>query len=172
MTNHPDDVSTVPSLDLDRYLGTWFEICRLPLTWEDATARDITATYSLNQDGTIRVDNRCIDKNGKPARAVGQATSTEPGGAKLKVSFLPGFLRWLPFARGDYWVLRVAPAYDLALVGTPDRANLWLLSRKPQVADAIREDFLATARSQGFDLAALISPVQSGAVLPDAAFEP
>ena len=54
-------VTTVPRVDLGRYLGRWFEICRLPLKWEDETASDITASYALNDDGKIRVDNRCFN---------------------------------------------------------------------------------------------------------------
>lgn len=85
----PLEITTVPDLDLNRYLGTWFEICRLPLKWEEAQASDITATYSLNLDGSIKVDNRCIDAEGKPDQAIGQAVPTEAGNARLKVSFLP-----------------------------------------------------------------------------------
>lgn len=165
----PQTITTVTHLDLDRYLGTWFEICRLPLKWEDAKASDITATYSLNPDGSIKVDNRCIDEDGQPDQAIGQAVSTDASDARLKVSFLPQYLRWLPFTKGDYWVMRVSPDYTVALVGTPDRANLWLLSRTPQLAADVREDYLASATTQGFDLTGLITPRQSGHIVSDAA---
>jgi len=170
MAHHTHDVATVPALDLDRYLGTWFEICRLPLKWEDAEARDITATYARNPDGTVRVENRCIDKDGKPDRSIGQAVPIDGSNAKLKVSFLPQFLRWIPFAKGDYWVLRISQDYSVALVGTPDRENLWLLSRSADLAPEIKADFLEAAEREGFDLSALITPVQSGYVVPEAAF--
>lgn len=169
MSTPPQEISTVAHLDLDRYLGTWFEICRLPLKWEDAQARDITATYSLDTDGSIKVDNRCIDEDGKPDQAIGQAVPTDASKARLKVSFLPQYLRWLPFTRGDYWVMRVAPDYTAALVGTPDRANLWLLSRTPHLSNEVRGDYLSSAAAQGFDLATLITPIQSGNVVSDAA---
>lgn len=123
------DVAAVPGIDLDRYLGTWFEICRLPLKWEDADASDITATYSKAGDGGIRVENRCLDKHGTPERSIGVVVPQEGNNAKLKVSFLPAFLRWIPFTAGDYWVLAIAPDYSIALVGTPDRKHLWLISR-------------------------------------------
>lgn len=66
-----ETLNTVAHVDLDRYGGTWFEICRLPLKWEPEGARDVTATYGLNDDGSIRVDNRCLDENGKPMQALG-----------------------------------------------------------------------------------------------------
>jgi apolipoprotein D and lipocalin family protein len=155
-------VNTVARVELDRYLGTWFEICRLPLKWEPEGASDITATYSLNDDGSIRVDNRCLDDEGKPTQALGQAQPVDDSNARLTVSFLPEYLRWIPFTKGDYWIIRLAEDYSVSLVGTPDRKNLWLLARRYDLPEALREDYLATARAEGFDLSALITPAQSG----------
>jgi len=171
MTKITDDVTTVPMIDLERYLGTWFEICRLPLKWEDAEACDITATYSLQSNGKVRVDNRCFDRVGKPDQAIGEAVPVDASNAKLKVSFLPQFLRWIPFTKGDYWILRISPEYDVALVGTPTRENLWLLARNPQLSPEVTVDFLATAEQKGFDLSALIIPVQSGKRVENSAFD-
>ncbi len=157
-----ETLNTMAHVDLDRYLGTWYEICRLPLKWEPEGARDITATYKLNDDGTIRVDNRCLDEEGKPTQAVGQAKPVDDSNARLTVSFLPEYLRWIPFTKGDYWIIRLAEDYGISLVGTPDRKNLWLLSRRHDLPQALRDDYLATARAEGFDLSALITPAQSG----------
>jgi apolipoprotein D and lipocalin family protein len=168
---HVQDVIPVPHVDLERYLGTWFEICRLPLKWEDADASDITATYSLEDDGNLRVENRCIDQDGKPDRAIGMATAQDATNAILKVTFLPQFLRWIPFTEGDYWVLAIAPDYSVALVGTPDRKHLWLLARTAALASEIVDNYLAAARAQWFDLDALITPRQSGHPVPDSAFD-
>lgn len=165
------NVLAVPSIDLDRYLGSWFEICRLPLKWEDAEASDISATYSQTADGRIRVENRCLDKDGKPARSIGIAVPQDESNAKLKVSFLPAYLRWIPFTEGDYWVLAIAPDYSVALVGTPDRAHLWLIARNAALPTETLENYLALAKSQGFDLDPLITPRQSGRMVPDTAFE-
>ena len=169
--SHVEEVVPVPHIDLERYLGTWFEICRLPLKWEDAEASDITATYSLGPDGKIGVENRCIDKDGQPDRAVGVAIAQDETHAKLKVSFLPQYLRWIPFTEGDYWVLAIAPDYSVALVGTPDRKHLWLLARHPALPTEVVDNYLAAARTQGFDLDALITPRQSGERVPDTAFD-
>lgn len=158
-------LNTVDQVELDRYLGTWFEICRLPLKYEDEGARDITATYSLNDDGHIHVDNRCLDDNGLPAQALGVAKPIDDSNARLTVSFLPEYLRWIPFTKGDYWIIRLAPDYSVSLVGTPDRKNLWVLAREHNLPQDVRDDYLSTAREQGFDLADLIVPLQSGAIV-------
>lgn len=165
------DVAAVRNLDLDRYLGRWYEICRLPLKWEDETATDITANYSLTNDGKVRVDNRCFDAEGEPTQAVGEATPVDEANSRLKVTFLPRGLRWLPFTEGDYWVLKIDPDYQTSLVGTPDRKNLWVLSREPSLADEILQDYLAEARRQGFDLAELITPRHTGREVTDSMVE-
>lgn len=98
----PTLVAAIPSLDLEQYLGQWHEIYRLPLKYEDETATDITARYSLNDCGSVRVDNRCFDEDGKPSQAVGEAKPIDEGRSRLKVTFLPEFIRWIPFTSGDY----------------------------------------------------------------------
>jgi len=167
MREDREAVTTVPHVDLDRYLGTWFEICRLPLRWEDATASDITATYSRGGTGAILVDNRCLDAGGAPRRALGEATPSDASNARLRVSFLPDYLRWVPFTKGDYWVLSLDAAYETALVGTPDRKHLWLLAREPEMDSREVNRMLDVARGQGFDLSALIHPRQSGRRVSD-----
>ncbi|WP_067856652.1 lipocalin family protein [Nocardia shimofusensis] len=161
-------VRSLPDLDLAWYLGLWYEIGRLPLRWEDDDAREITAQYSLEDDGTIRVDNRCFDGDGKPTQSIGKATPVEGEPAQLKVTFLPAGLRWIPFTEGDYWVLKIDESYDHALVGTPDRKNLWFLARRPVVDEATKAEFLDEARCQGFDLADWITPAQTGRHVTDA----
>lgn len=160
-------VSAIPSLDVTRYLGRWYEICRLPLKFEDAEATDISATYSLKDDGSIRVDNRCFDAKGKPTQAVGEAKATDDTMAKLKVNFLPAGLRWLPFTDGDYWVLKIDDAYAVSLVGTPDRKHLWLLARSWDVSEEMLRAYLGEAHEQGFDLGHLITPKHTGREVTD-----
>src|SRR5689334_21911436 len=99
--NTHDEPRTVPSLELHRYLGTWYEIARLPERHDRADFTDITATYTLNADGTVRVDNRALDGEGEPEQAVGEATIVDgSGNAKLEVSFMPDGLKWIPFTKG------------------------------------------------------------------------
>lgn len=159
------EVRSVPTVDLGRYLGLWFEVGRLPLRFEDAGATDVTAEYSLNDDGTVRVDNRCRDENGEPTQAIGEAVPDPEHPGRLRVSFLPEGLRWIPFTRADYWILRVDEDYRHALVGTPDHRYLWLLAREAWISADVEQDFLQTARDQGFELDGWIRAVQSGSVV-------
>lgn len=154
---------TVSSIDLGRYLGLWYEIARLPMKHEPADYRDITAEYALQDDGRIQVTNRAVDGSGEGQEAIGEAVAMDASNSRLEVSFLPEGLRWIPFTKGDYWILRIDEAYATALVGSPDRRYLWLLSRTPRVEPATRELFLAHAREQGFDLSDLIDTPQSAA---------
>jgi apolipoprotein D and lipocalin family protein len=157
------DPQTVEHVDLARYLGTWYEICRLPLRHERATYGDITAHYSMNPDGSLRIANRAFDETGALHESEGRGDVVEgSGNARLEVTFLPEGLRWLPFGHGDYWILRLDPGYRTALVGTPTRRYLWLLHREPRVEAAVREDFLGTARARGFKLEGLIDTPQTG----------
>ena len=163
-TSQPE-VTSVPTLDLQRYLGLWFEIGRLPNRFEEAGASDVTAEYSLNDDGTVTVENSCVDEDGDPSRAVGQAVPDDAPG-RLRVSFLPAGLRWIPGTRANYWVLKIDD-YRHALAGTPDHKFLWLLSRTPRVDPEVKADYLAEAERQGFDLTPWIRTVQSGARVRD-----
>ncbi|GAA5000322.1 lipocalin family protein [Pseudoluteimonas lycopersici] len=158
-----EDLKTVAHVDLQRYLGTWFEIARKPMRFEDATARDITATYERDGDA-VRVVNSCIDADGKVDVAVGQARPVDASNAKLEVTFLPQGLRWIPFAKGDYWILRVDDEYRTALVGEPGRKYLWLLHRTPRMDFAAKHEWLEFARMRGYDLGDVIYPSQSGQV--------
>ena len=161
------EVKSVQELDLERYLGQWFEIARLPLKWEDADAMNITANYSLKENGKIRVDNRSFDHEGEPDQAIAEATPVEGEPGQLTVNFLPKYIRWIPFTSGDYWVLKIDADYQVALVGTPDHENLWVLARDPQVDEAVVEEYLAEARRQGFELDKLIRPVHDGRIVTD-----
>lgn len=163
MNNH---LMTEPHVDLERYLGLWFEIARKPMRHEDAGARDITAEYSLNDDGSIKVLNSCINEKHELERAEGKATAVDDSNARLEVSFLPEALQWVPFTKGDYWIIKVAPDYQTALVGEPSRKYLWLLHRHGHLDRAVAEQWLGLAREQGYDLADLIWPEQTGAVYP------
>jgi apolipoprotein D and lipocalin family protein len=142
------EVRSVDAVDLGRYVGTWFEIASYPMFFQRKCVGDTTAEYSALPGGAIRVHNRCRAEAGFIA-ATGQATVVEgSGNARLKVSFF-----W-PF-RADYWVIGLDPEYRWAVVGTPNRKYLWVLSRTPQLPPALLESALASARAQGFGLDAL-----------------
>ncbi|WP_442682607.1 lipocalin family protein [Stenotrophomonas sp. JC08] len=160
MSDH-SPLPTVASLDLQRYLGTWYEIDRLPMRHEPEDATDISAHYSLDDDGSVRVRNRCIHK-GELQEAIGRATPADTSNSRLEVSFLPEGLRWIPFTKGDYWVIALDPDYSAAMVGSPDRKYLWLLSRQPEMDATIRDHYIARARQLGFDVDQLIHTPHTG----------
>jgi apolipoprotein D and lipocalin family protein len=148
-----DTLEVVPHVDLKKYLGKWYEIARLPARFEEGCS-DITATYSLSDDGTISVLNEC-KRNGKVKRAKGKAKVVDKNtGAKLKVTFF-----W-PFY-GDYWIINLGNDYDYAVVGTPNRKYLWILSRTPQMDDKLFSQLITLVKSKGFDVGSLIKTSHS-----------
>ena len=152
---------TVPALDLPRYLGTWYEIDRLPIRHEPEDATGVSAHYTLEEDGSIRVRNRCL-RGGELVEAIGQAKPVDASNSRLEVSFLPVGLRWIPFTKGDNWVILVDGGYTAALVGSPDRRYLWLLSREPRMDEITRQHYIAYARQQGFDVDRMIHTPHTG----------
>ncbi len=146
---------SVNQLDLNRYTGTWYEIARLPMYFQRNCASDVTATYSLNPSGSIKVDNRCKKADGSTIQSIGEATKANETGSELKVTFLPEGLRWLPLTKADYWVLALDDTYQHALVGTPNHKYLWVLSRTPSMDETAYQSLLSRAQNQGYDIAKL-----------------
>ena len=140
-------LTTADRVELARYQGKWFEIGRLPLIWENKCASNVVASYALLADGNIDVLNSCRKANGEvtSSHGVARRSAQDVSGAKLKVTFF-----W-PFA-GDYWILRLDPSYQWALVGAPSRKYLWILSRTPTLDQTIVERLLKEARDAGFDV--------------------
>ena len=154
--NPSAEPKAVDAIDVQKYAGRWYEVARLPMYFQRNCASDVQAKYSLNADKTIKVRNQCLNKEGELDVSEGVAYPQNDGNSQLKVSFLPKGLRWVPFSKGDYWVLRVDEDYQVALVGGPSHRYLWLLSRTPDVDEAVIEDYLNTAKAQGYDLSKLI----------------
>lgn len=154
--NPSAEPKAVDAIDVQKYAGRWYEVARLPMYFQRNCASDVQAKYSLNADKTIRVKNQCMNKEGELDVSEGVAYPQNDGNSQLKVSFLPKGLRWVPFSKGDYWVLRVDEDYQVALVGGPSHRYLWLLSRTPDMDEAVIEDYLNTAKAQGYDLSKLI----------------
>ena len=145
-------LEVVPYVELEKYLGKWYEIAHLPAKFEEG-CNETTATYTLSKDGRISVLNQCI-KNGKMKQAKGKAKVVDKkSNAKLKVTFF-----W-PFY-GDYWIIALGNDYDYAVVGTPNRKYLWILSRTPQMDDKLYSQSMEYAKSKGFDVNKLIKTLQ------------
>lgn len=157
-----EPLPTVEKVELDRYLGVWYEVARKPMSFQNKCDRDVTATYTLNENGNIKVDNRCITKNGEQTVSIGEAfVQNAPFNTKLKVSFLPEFIRWMPIGRGDYWVLKLDEDYQTVLVGEPHRKYMWVLSRTPQAKPEVINEYLEYAKSLGYNLDDIIHTKQT-----------
>lgn len=149
------ELKTVPSVDLNRYLGKWYEIARYPNRFEKSCASDVTAQYSLRSDGKIEVVNSCRKADGKLKASKGSAkVADKQTNAKLKVTFF-----W-PFY-GNYWIIDLDPDYRYAVVSEPGREYLWILSRTPKLDPALYEAITTRLRQNGFDPDRLIKPPQN-----------
>lgn len=145
------DNSTIGSLDLGRYLGDWYEIARFDHSFERGLTH-AKANYKLNGDGTITVTNSGL-KKGKSSEAKGKAKTTDMTGL-LRVSFFGPFY-------SDYRVMMLTEDYKYALVGSGNAKYLWILSRTPQVPEAMLKKILAEATARGYDTDNLIWVDQS-----------
>ena len=149
-------LETVPRVDPSRYVGLWHQVALIPNRFQAACVRETTATYAIRDAGTISVVNRCLDAAGKPVSVEGIARIADTtSNAKLRVSFLPAWLRWTGIGTGNYWVIHLEPDYSLAIVGEPSREFLWVLSRDKQIGAAQRTALQAIVRRAGYDPAQL-----------------
>jgi apolipoprotein D and lipocalin family protein len=156
------ELKVVPSVDLQKYAGTWYEIARLPNKFQKDCAGDVTATYTLDEDG-IEVVNRCRKENGERTEAKGRARLADKNGpnTKLKVRFAPAILSWLPFVWGNYWIIDLATDYSYAVIGEPNRKYLWILSRTRTLDESTLKGILSRIREQGYDTGQLVMTNQS-----------
>ena len=146
---------TVQQVDLVKYSGTWYEIARFPMYFQRKCASDVTATYGTLSNGNVSVLNQCRQADGEMMSSTGEASAVNSTNTKLKVSFLPQGLRWIPFTNGDYWVLKLDENYQTALVGGSNRKYLWILSRTPNLDEKTYQAYVAAAKHQGFDVSKL-----------------
>ncbi len=138
-------LATYPYVDLNRYIGEWYEIARYPNRFEKNCV-NTKAVYSLESDGNISVLNQCYDKSeGRIRVARGRAKVVEKKtNAKLRVTF------FFPFS-GDYWILDVSKNYEYAIVGQPSRKYLWILSRTKKMGEDILKQVLKKVESLGYN---------------------
>lgn len=154
-------VKTIASLDVARYLGTWYEIAKFPNWFQKKCVGNTKAEYSLRPDGSLKVLNSCKTANGEVSDAEGTARQI---GAKdsprLEVRFAPEWLSFLPMVWGDYWVVDLDPQYQVAAVSDPKREYLWVLSRTPQLDSRVYDDLLLRLKQQQFDVRKLELTIQ------------
>lgn len=146
-------LETVNKVDIQKYLGTWYEIARFEHRFEEG-CKNVTANYSLKDNGDIKVINSCTQiETGEKTQATGVAYAVDKTNSKLKVSFFRPFY-------GDYWVLMLDEEYKYALVGSPNREYLWILSRTKTISEETKNSILAKLPALKFDASKFIWTIQ------------
>jgi len=141
---NPSVPQPAKAVQLDRYVGRWYEQFRYEASFQKEMDA-VTADYSINDDGTLRVVNRGQKPDGKIKESVGRAkiVDTETG-AKLKVSFFGPFY-------GDYWVLDHDENYEWSIVGEPSGRYLWALTREAQPSRETMDLLEQRVKALGYD---------------------
>ena len=142
--------TVVHSVDLKKYVGVWYEIAKIPNSFQKKCARNTTATYKLRSDGNIDVINRCVEADGSVNEAKGIAKVVDTtSNAKLEVSFVS--ILGINLFWGDYWIIGLDKDYTYAVVGTPSRKYGWILSRTPQLSSEKMEEVFSILKKQGYN---------------------
>lgn len=149
-TGIPEKVTPVNNFNLEKYLGKWYEIARLDHSFERGLTQ-VTADYSLRDDGGVRVVNRGYSaKENSWKEAEGKAYFVNKSNqGYLKVSFFGPFY-------GSYIVFELDENYQYSLVSGPDKSYLWILARRPEISKNLKEILTAKAAASGFDTSKLI----------------
>lgn len=160
----------LPQLDVPSYMGTWYQVAWYPNRFQRQCVSDTQARYRVQPDGRIEVLNRCrvegggIDSVLGVARPVGELRGDALVPAQLEVSFLPAWLRWLPFGWGNYWVIHLADDGRYAIVSEASRQYLWVLARSPRWSTEDQVEVREVLRRLSFDLARLQAHPQKAAL--------
>lgn len=166
------ELKTVPSVDLKRYSGKWYEFARYPNKFQDQCVGNTSATYTIKKDNKIEVLNECVKNNGMIDKAKGEAKIVDKNSnAKLKVRFAPKFLSFISAVWGDYWIIDLDENYNYVAIGDPKREYFWILSREPKLDDAIYQNILRRAEDKGFNPAKVIKTPQNVETLKGAVIE-
>jgi len=162
MGTRPQETSPprrVAYVDLERYVGLWHEIARIPNRFQDQCAWRVTEENALRPDGRIDVVNRCYKEDGSLDEAKGLARVEDTAtNSLLKVSFF-SILGWRP-VWGDYWIIDLADDYRYAVVCSPDRKYGWILAREERLPADVLDSIFARLREQGFETDAFKATAQ------------
>ena len=152
----PAPLEAIASLDVARYMGTWYEVAKYPNWFQKRCIANTSATYAVQPNGMLQVLNRCQKEDGSMSEALGAAKQVgDANSPKLEVRFAPAWLSFLPFVWGNYWVIDLDPQYQLAAVSEPSRKYLWVLSRSKTVEPKAYEALLQRLKQKGFNLDAI-----------------
>ena len=166
--------SPLPTLDVNAYMGTWYQLALYPNKFQTQCVANTRATYRLLEGGAVEVKNECTTAMGTRDVALGQArprgaARIEAGQLKpasLAVSFLPPALRWLPVGWGDYDVVYMAPDAKLVVVSESTQRYLWVLARERSLPEARWNELQAWLTQAGFDVDKLRREPQTAAPNP------
>lgn len=149
-------LSAVEYLDLDRFLGKWYEIAKAPKRFMSRCATDTTLEYRREGE-ELHFTVRCLTRRNKPEEVSGPFRIFENGNSgRIEVRFGPSFLGFLPGAWGDYWVFDINADYSVAIVGEPAHAYVWILARSPEITDEEYAGLLARLDELGFDTSRVV----------------
>ena len=152
----PAPLESIASLDVPRYMGTWYEVAKYPNWFQKRCIANTSATYAIQPNGMLQVLNRCQKEDGSMSEALGAAKQVgDATSPKLEVRLAPAWLSFLPFVWGNYWVIDLDPQYQLAAVSEPSRKYLWILSRTQTVEPKAYDALLQRLKQKGFNLDAI-----------------
>jgi len=162
-------LTSVPSVDLERYQGRWYQIALYPNFFQRQCVSDTTADYTLMADGSVLVLNSCVTADGSTTQALGAARIDEPrktlfnrnplppSTSRLEVRFAPKWLSFIKAVWAPYWVIQLADDYRYAVIGEPDRKFLWILSRTPTLNPQDEATIKGLLQQQGYDPTLLVA---------------
>lgn len=150
------ELTTVEHVDLARYAGLWHEIARLP----NDRQKDCVKTevfYKLTKNNALVIKNKCILANNKTktARAITRIEDSNSN-AKIKVNFVPAWLRWMGIGWGNYWIIDLDADYSYAVVSEPKGERLWILSRTREISKATYDTIINKLAKNNFDTSKLL----------------
>ena len=144
-------LEAVPYVDVNRYMGTWYEIATIPQPFQARCEGGVTAQYRLMPDGSVNVYNACQTRRGTIFASEGRGFVVNPGyNSKLDVSFVSAGGRWL--FRGDYWIIELGANYEYAVIGDPSRSFGWILSRTCSLPVETLNGIFSRLTANGYDV--------------------
>lgn len=151
----PEALFTVPKVDLDRYMGTWHEIARFPNKRQEDCVKT-QAQYSQGEKEGLIIINKCTRADGSQKEVQGIGRAEDLTNAKLKINFVPSWLRWMNFGWFNYWIIDLDDNYQYVVVSEPKQVYLWILSRTPNLEQNIYDTLVSKLKNMGFDISKLI----------------
>ena len=152
----PKGIEAISNFDKDRYLGKWYEIARIPNTFQKSCVQDVAVSYQLLPNNQVVGINTCRKVNGEIFNLAVKGSAQDKTNAKLVFNVTSTWLRWIPMLKADYWIVDLADDYTYAAVATPDSHYLWILARQPQLDDAVYQQLIKRVAKQGFAVEKLV----------------